>query len=342
MGLNGTDRPEPQLRETELRPEALMQGQAEAFARDVERLRLRLPEFVDTACPACGGADREPAFTGFGFAYASCLDCRTLYMNPRPSPRIMGEYYSDSENYRYWAEHIFPASEDARREKIHRPRLERIVEYCRRYGVAGDTLIEVGPGFGTFAALARDSGAFGRVLAVERTPEMAQSCRDRGLEVLECGVEEVGESLAADVAVSFEVVEHLFAPRDFVAKFSRILRPGGLLVLTCPNGLGFEVAELGGAAPAVDPEHVNLFNPDSLRRMVEECGFEFLESSTPGKLDAELVRKAMLDGRHVGGPFLRRVLLDEWERLGGPFQQFLAGHGLSSHMWLVARRPLAG
>jgi len=342
MGLTPKQPAGPALREDELRPEALKAGQAAAFARDVERLRARLPEFVETPCPACGGEERTPAFVGWGFAYAECRDCGTRYMNPRPSPRVMADYYADSENYRYWAEHIFPASEDARREKIHRPRLERILDYCRRYGVGAGALIEVGPGFGTFAALARESGAFGAVLAVERTPEMAAACRQRGVQVLECGVEEVEEDLAADVAVSFEVIEHLFAPREFVAKFRRILRPGGLLVLTCPNGQGFEVAELGGAAPAVDPEHVNLFNPGSLRRLVEECGFEFLETGTPGKLDAELVRKAVLDGRHPqAGPFLRRVLVEEWERLGGPFQEFLAAQGLSSHMWLAARRPLA-
>jgi hypothetical protein len=32
------------------------------------------------------------------------------------------------------------------------------------------------------------------------------------------------------------------------------------------------------------------------------------------------------------------VLVEEWERLGWPFQMFLAEQGLSSHMWLAARR----
>ena len=62
--------------------------------------------------------------------------------------------------------------------------------------------------------------------------------------------------------------------------------------------------------------------------------------TTPGRLDAELVRDAVLAGKHSLGndAFLKRVLLDEWDRLGWPFQQFLAGNGLSAHMWLVARR----
>ena len=59
---------------------------------------------------------------------------------------------------------------------------------------------------------------------------------------------------------------------------------------------------------------------------------------TPGVLDAELVRKPALAGEIELDPFLRRVLLTEWERLGEPFQDFLAANGLSSNMWLIARR----
>lgn len=177
----------------------------------------------------------------------------------------MASYYANSENYAYWAQHIFPASEAVRREKIHKPWLERIIGYCDRHGIARGTLVEVGPGFGTFAALAGASGAFGRVLAVEPTPEMARACRDRGVRVIETRIEEIGDELGVvDVLVSFEVIEHLFAPRLFLEQCARLLRPGGLLVLSCPNGRGFDVALLGSKALAVDAEHVNLLNPGSL------------------------------------------------------------------------------
>jgi len=55
-------------------------------------------------------------------------------------------------------------------------------------------------------------------------------------------------------------------------------------------------------------------------------------------LDAELVRKEALDGSIVLDSFLQQILIDRWDELGGPFQEFLAAHKLSSHMWLVARR----
>lgn len=168
---------------------------------------------------------------------------------------------------------------------------------------------------------------------------MAAACRERGVEVLEARIEDAGASVpAADVLVAFEVIEHLFAPARFIADCSRIVRPGGLLVLSCPNSAGFDIATLGAASLAVDPEHVNLFTPASLAGLLERHGFEIVSATTPGRLDAEFVREAVLCNDYLEGqPLLRRVLIDEWEALGGPFQSFLAQNGLSSHMYIAAR-----
>ncbi len=111
-------------------------------------------------------------------------------------------------------------------------------------------------------------------------------------------------------------------------------------MLSCPNGMGFDIVTLREVSLAVDAEHVNLFNPHSLSLLLESCGFEVLEASTPGRLDAEFVRDAVLEGKFdvSNNAFLQRVLIDEWDRLGWSFQEFLAANGLSSHMWLAARK----
>lgn len=327
------------LSEKELCPEDMLAGQEAAFARDIERLHKRHDEFVEVSCPACAADDSTAAFEKYGFSFRSCKACRTIYMSPRPSPAVMADYYANSENYAYFAKYIFPASEESRREKMHKPRLERILDYCTRYNVPRGTLLEVGPGFGTFAEVATRSNSFKRVVGIEPTPEMAAACRARGVEVIEKRIENAaGDVDKADVVVSFEVVEHLFDPSIFLKQCGDLLPSGGLLVLTCPNGLGFDVAVLGAGSLAVDAEHVNLFNPESLKRLVEHCGFTVLETSTPGRLDAELVRDAALRGEVQLDTFLKRVLMDEWNDAGWPFQQFLAANKLSSHMWLVARK----
>lgn len=333
------------LSEKELCPDELLAGQEAAFARDIARLHVRCGEFVEVSCPACAGRHYRSAFEKFGFQFKVCTGCRTIFMSPRPSAALMADYYANSENYAYWAKYIFPASESSRREKIHKPWLDRVLNYCERYGIMRGTLVEVGPGFGTFSAVATESRKFGRVLAIEPTPEMAAACRERGVAVVQRRVEDVTSEIdGADILVAFEVVEHLFDPRALLQQCARLLRPAGLLVLSCPNGQGFDIAMLGARALAVDAEHVNLFNPGSLSGLLERSGFEVLEASTPGRLDAEFVHEAALKGDIdlSADPFLKRVLLDEWDRLGWPFQQFLAANGLSSHMWLAARKKAGG
>ena len=66
---------------------------------------------------------------------------------------------------------------------------------------------------------------------------------------------------------------------------------------------------------AAQPQHFTLFNSSPLGDLVQRSGFEFLETTTPGRLDAQFVRAAALKG-----------------------EVDLAADGMPSHMWLVARR----
>ena len=265
-------------------------------------------------------------------------------MNPRPSEEVLADYYANSENYRIWAEQFFPASEANRKRKSCVPWLNRIVEHCDTYQIPRDVLIEVGPGFGTFAQLATESNTFRHLIAVEPSPELADACRDtcrdRGMEVMQCRIEDIEEVdiPRASVVVAFEVIEHLFEPTQFLQSAHTLLDDADLLILSCPNGMGFDIDMLGPKSLAVDAEHVNLFNPKALTMLLDRCGFETLDISTPGPLDAELVRDASVRGEVELDAFLNKVMITDWETLGWPLQQFRAINGLSAHMWSVARK----
>ena len=335
----------PTFRETDIRPDHLMDGQADRFASDLRRLMAHRQEFVVVACPACGSESSRPAFQKYELSYVVCGACETMYVSPRPTPELLDQYYSTSENYSYWNKYIFPASEDARREKIFMPRAKRIIEICQRHQVNMGTVLEVGAGFGTFCQEITRLRAFDHVIAVEPTPDLARSCRDRGLQVIESPIEHVKlDGRKIDLIVSFEVIEHLFNPAEFIEKCWGLLPAGGILILTCPNVKGFDILTLQQLSSAVDSEHLNYFHPRSLSMLLEAKGFEVLEVQTPGQLDAELVRKSALAGEidlHTQ-QFLQHVLIDEWERLGHKFQEFLAANQLSSHMWLASRKMEGG
>ncbi|MBD3426531.1 MAG: methyltransferase domain-containing protein [Candidatus Omnitrophica bacterium] len=297
--------------------------------------------FVPVPCPACGCPDHKQAFEKYSLGYVRCADCGTVYINPRPSPEVLDIYYKNSENYAYWNKYIFPASEDVRREKIFKPRVRRLLEICERHRVSRDTMLEVGAGFGIFCEEVSRAGFFNRVTGIEPTPDLARTCRLKGIDIIEDLVENVdlGDEKISVIA-SFEVIEHLFSPEDFLRKCFSLLSPGGLLVLTCPNVKGFDISVLGSVSDAVDVEHLNYFHSDSLAALLERCGFEVIETSTPGKLDADRVRQAVLGGRFSleGRPFLKDVLIERWDELGDKFQKLLSDSGLSSHMWIVAKK----
>ncbi|HOW35810.1 MAG TPA: class I SAM-dependent methyltransferase [Candidatus Omnitrophota bacterium] len=330
-----------EFKETDIRPDRLMQGQIKHTNADRRRLLSHKGKFVSIPCPACNSRKARIAFKKGGLTYKACLDCETLYVNPRPTAAILEKCYAESEVYAYWNKYIFPQSDAARRKNIICPRVDRLIEICRRYAIKNATLLEVGSAFGTFCEEAKSRGFFSRVIAVEPTPDLAETCRRKGLEVIEKPIEQIKfQPGTINVVVSFEVIEHLFSPRDFLRSCAAVLSPGGLLVLSCPSCKGFDIVTLQSLSASIDHEHLNYFNPNSLPHLVERCGFETLEVLTPGVLDAEIVRKKILSGEFdvSEDPFLKQILIDDWGRVSQKFQKFLSDNLLSSHMWLVARK----
>ncbi|MDG6219040.1 MAG: class I SAM-dependent methyltransferase [Candidatus Thermoplasmatota archaeon] len=326
---------------SEIRPETLMEEQAKAYVEDILNLLKHKEKFVKVLCPACGSMNNHEVFEKFHLSYTECNFCETLFINPRPTPEILDEYYKKSKNYWYWNKYIFPITENNRRTKIFQPRAQKIAKICEKYHAKQNTLLEVGAGFGTFCEEIKKLELFSNVIAVEPTPELAETCRTKGLTVIEKPIEQVHlKQESVDVVVSFEVIEHLFDPKEFLKRCASVLSPEGLLILSCPNNKGFDIVVLQEISDSIDGEHLNYFNTTSLSYLVKTLGFEILEVTTPGKLDAELVRKKILNHEFDvnDNPFLKYILLDRWDDVGLSFQQFLADNQLSSHLWLVARK----
>jgi 2-polyprenyl-3-methyl-5-hydroxy-6-metoxy-1,4-benzoquinol methylase len=327
------------MREEDIRPRDLMLSKVQCVVDDRDFLLSEKEAWETVACPACDMWEVKPHFAKDGFAYVQCLNCETVYTSPRPTPALLKDFYEQSKNYAFWNEYIFPATEESRRLGIFRPRALRLAAILEANGVRGGTLLEVGAAFGLFCDEVRALGVFDHVIAVEPTPGLAETCRNRGLTVVESVIENYETSVEIDVVAAFEVIEHLASPADFLRQCARLLRPNGLIVLSCPNVRGFDVATLGPLSNTFDHEHLNYFHPSSMATLLERCDLELVEVLTPGELDADLVRQQALSGSIDldGQPFLREVLLDRWDELGDDFQHFLQTHNMSSHMWVVAR-----
>jgi len=160
----------------------------------------------------------------------------------------------------------------------------------------------------------------------------------KGIETIESSVEDIKMNNIS-VITAFELLEHIYAPIDLLKTCHRVLRRNGLIILTTPNIKGFDLMTLGKISDNINgPNHLNYFNPKSIGIILGRAGFSVLEILTPGKLDAEIVRSKILSGKYKtsGNPFLKELLVDNWDELHGVFQDFLSKNRLSSHLWAVA------
>lgn len=330
------------MKEEDIRPAALMADKEKSLEWDVEYLLSTKGDWVKVDCPACGSQLHHLYGEKNGFAYVECDDCSTVYTNPRPSLVILHRFYSQSRNYDYWNKYIFPQTESVRRKNIFRPRAQKVADFASSRRLQGGALLEVGAAFGWFCEEIKSFNVFDRVIAVEPTPGLAETCRNKGIETIESPIENVNLGDLVDVVASFEVIEHLFSPEAFIKQCSRLLKPEGLLVLSCPNVKGFDVGTLGVGSGTFDHEHLNYFHTQSLPALLIKLGFNILSVETPGKLDVDIVRKRVLDEKlDISGNFLLSELFarDDADQLAA-FQEFLSSNLLSSHMWVIAEKKM--
>lgn len=328
------------MKEENIRPEALMVDKEKSLQWDVEFLLSTKGDWVKVNCPACGSQHHRLFGEKKGFAYVECDACSTVYTNPRPSLDILHRFYAQSKNYDYWNKYIFPQTEGVRRENIFRPRAQKVADFASNRQLRGGTLLEVGAAFGWFCEEIRSFNVFERIIAVEPTPGLAETCRRKGIETIESPVEDVCLDYPVDVVAAFEVIEHLFSPEAFIRQCSRLLKPGGLIVLSCPNVKGFDIGMLGVNSGAFDHEHLNYFHIQSLPSLLVRLGFNVLSVETPGKLDVDIVRKSVQDGKIslTASLFLSELFNPGHSSRLNAFQSFLSSNLLSSHMWVIAEK----
>lgn len=328
------------MKEAEIRPEHLLRRYLDLSAEDAARC------FDGTgrdaiACVACGAGDSQPQFTKHGFVYARCGACGTLYQSPRPNIEAFERFYRNSASSRFWAEEFFPAVAEARRESIFRPRVERLAAYCMSKGVTIDRLVDVGAGFGIFLDEWRRRLPATEMLAIEPGAKLAAICRDRGFAVVEDIVENVhGYDGYADLAVCFEVLEHVYDPVAFIQVLSRLVRPGGYVFVSTLGVDGWDIQTLWEHSNSVfPPHHINFLSVKGFEHAFTRAGMINVDISTPGRLDVDIVRNAWKrDPALLKGNHFARLLVEDTER-GAAFQQFLADNRLSSHTWILAQKP---
>jgi len=333
------------MKEDDIRPTGLFGEYLRLSAEDAKHYFAEEQQRLARDCPGCGGGTNKAAFKKNGFQMVNCTDCGTLFANPGPAPDRLAEFYRDSPSQKYWANTFFPAVAAARQEKIFRPKATAIAELFDQYAPKDGKVIDVGAGAGLMLEELRGAG-IGRVFAaVEPTPELARQCRDKGFETLEGFAEHAAEeqnfAATAALVMSFEVIEHVVSPRAFLDDMTAMAQPGGLILVTGLCGSGFDIQILGKSSNSVSPpHHLNFLTRQGVTHLLRRCGLEKISFTTPGALDVDIVKAALeKDPNAFDDGFLKEMLIENDEQTLKNFQKFLTSSNLSSHMWILARKP---
>lgn len=231
-----------------------------------------------SACPACGSTRARQAFRRAHPTFRRCRDCATLFDIDPPTDEVVQGLYEgkayfvkDDED----AHDAFWGYRDdylADREFID-AKFEQVLQHVERYVPPGH-LLDVGCGPGFLLAAAERRGWSG--VGLDLNEWAAGYARD------ELGVDarwgaltaEQFEPASFDAVTLMDVIEHVPHPDALLETVSRVVRPGGAIVLLTPDA-GSAISRLMGSRwPEVGRagEHMVLYSVEGLSKTLARHG----------------------------------------------------------------------
>ena len=323
------------LREFEIRPQGDFNEYITLLEHDIAHIFGRERGVLMARCPACGATDAKPGFEKLGFQYLRCGYCRSLYVSPRPTDEMLRTFYAESEAVEFWNSTLAHRTADARRAHIFQPRVAWIVATAESYGHLHGTFVDYYPKYRAFLEGIAAMGRFEQCVVMSPWgffPEGLVPREFTALDSLPDGT--------ASVISALEVIERVHNLPVLLDRLWTLLKEGGLLFATTLTGSGFDVQILGSKARnLLPPTHLNVLTVEGVTTLLERCGFEIRELSTPGQLDVELVLNALREEPAIELPLVIDDLIRRRdEHVQQVFQEFLQQARLSSHLRLVAQK----
>ncbi len=235
------------------------------------------------ACAVCGASDWEPGYRGpirdgiFGrFAEGGVVAiCRTCRVGKLAEHCCVTPAVYETDAYRAaMGQGLSVADFYAHADPLQRHQLELVLPMSIR----GKVVADIGCGAGSFVDHIAQLAA--EIVAIEPTGCYQQSLRERGYDVYGYTEKAVAARPASvDIAVAFQVIEHVEQPLQFLRSIGGLLKPGGLLVIATPNRNDVLLKLLPEAFSAFFYRVVHrwYFDQHSLRSCVERSlGFDLV------------------------------------------------------------------
>jgi len=222
---------------------------------------------MDVLCPLCRSTTSRELFRLGEHSCLRCLHCELQFLEPQPSDEALKAVY-DKDYYSPWLRDSDEGDLQAMKLRTFR----RHLRLLRRH-TDGGRLLDVGCALGAMLRAAKEAGftPFGVELnpaAVERARQYAEDVRCGTLQDARYDPE------TFDAVTITDVLEHTRDPGATLREAGRVLRPGGVLLVTTPNAGTLAARLLGRHWPHYKIEHLFYFNRKSLRLCLAD--FEIL------------------------------------------------------------------
>ena len=238
--------------------------------------------------PFLRGRDRWHGIDG-DFGVVRCTTCGMAGTVPRLQGEALGRYYP-SDYYTHAAPAAAPrlaglrGAVSAGLDRLRETLFERRGPFRDLYAAPPGRLLDVGCGHGELAAgfMARGWKAAG----VEPSAAAAAAAGARGIEMHHGTIGDAPWPDGTFDAVIFNhALEHVDDPGADLRAAGRLVRPGGLIVVSVPNFGSWERRLFGSRWFQLDlPRHLNHFDAGSLPALGERAGLEVARVSSSSSL----------------------------------------------------------
>lgn len=215
------------------------------------------------ACPLCDSSRQSVHLDFPEIPVVRCTDCGFMYSSRVLTGQSLTHYYENNfGSERQMQGQIVNAS-------VNRVALARLLDLrsVRR-------LLDIGTGYGFLLNdLARRDGI--EVTGVELSRQEADFARGSlGLDVRNALLADSALPTGAyDLVTSFEVIEHIPRPVEFLRELTAHVKPGGLLLVMTDNFEGRMARALGAGFPKWIPHsHISHFSPATLGEAISRAG----------------------------------------------------------------------
>lgn len=199
-----------------------------------------------------------------------CPECGLIAVNPQPLDDELAEIYGEG----YYGTFGFEADEDHGYRSIKQSTVKRFLQMAEQFICCRGRLIDVGSAVGDVLKVGSQRGW--EVRGVEPNCYGAEAA-----EAVVPGATFVGsfeqfpiEDGPFTLVTCLDVLEHLRRPDKAIEKMHALLAPNGVLALTVPDVSSLLAKVLGSRWPHYHRDHMWYFNRRTLRRLVENRGFE--------------------------------------------------------------------